>query len=80
MARMLWATRDLFDRFVQRLETAAKASGIIRDGIADVSNVFQSSEVGALAADVSVDVARVRDAALRIMVELVRGYQHFWSV
>ena len=72
--------REVFIRFVQRIQDAADEAGVTRDGVADVSNVFQSSEVGALAADVCMDVGRVRDAALRAMVELVGGYDQFLEV
>ena len=48
-----------------------------RDGIADVGNIFQSSQFAAMAASQNIDGSKVRDMALRCMIDLFFNYDQY---
>ncbi len=71
---------ELASAFEGALHAVCTQAGVSRDGVADVSDVFQSTQRGALASRKLLDTSRVRDAALRTMVALIGGYEQFLCV
>ena len=67
----------IYNTFVSGLRKTLQECNVFRDGVADVSNVFQSSQLAAMAADRNVDSFKVRDLALRCMIDLLFNYDQF---
>ena len=68
---------DIFNTFTKGLRNVCKEADVFRDGIAEVSDVFQTSQSAAMAANQGIDEDKVRDLALRCMITLLNGYDRY---
>ena len=72
--------QSLFQRFSAGLRKVSAECGVCRDGVAEVSNVFQSSQSAAMAANQGIDEDKIRDLALTTMIDLLDGYDQYLCI